>query len=316
MTAADRRVPPNALVVLNPRSGGGKTARFHLRELAESLGARIGVTDAEHDAASLARVAVAEGTEVLAVAGGDGTVSAVAAVAADAGLPLVVVPAGTRNHFARDLGLDLRNPASALDALRDGDPERVDLGLIGGRVFINNVSFGAYADALFEPGYREAKLRTFASIAPDYVSGQQGVEARVDTPEGTIEFPQVLLVSNNPYHIATPQYLGRRFALNTGSLGGIVLKRPPDPPPDLLQHLRTKLRQAAGTGHPTPVISWSAPTITAYGTASGLPAAIDGEPVILPLPARCEIRPGALRLVLPAHRPGIPREPKLPQRRF
>ncbi|HKS48268.1 MAG TPA: diacylglycerol kinase family protein [Amycolatopsis sp.] len=299
---------------MNPRSGGGKPARFRLRELAERTGAQVRVTSADHDAASLARLAAAEGMEVLGVAGGDGTVSAVAAVAADAGLPLVVIPAGTRNHFARDLGMDIRNPASALDALCDGDPARVDLGLIGGRVFVNNVSFGAYADALFEPGYREAKLRTFASIAPEYVKGQHGVEANVDTPEGTIEFPQVLLVSNNPYHIATPHYLGRRFALDTGLLGGIVLKRPTDTPPDLLLHLRATLRQPGIAGRPVPVITWSAPRITVYGAAPHLLAGIDGEPVTLSLPARCEIRPGALQLLLPRNRPGIPHEPKPPRR--
>ncbi|QRP51273.1 NAD(+)/NADH kinase [Amycolatopsis sp. FDAARGOS 1241] len=298
---------------MNPHSGSGKPAHFHLIEKAEHIGARVQVTDADHDAASLARLAVAEGTEVLAVAGGDGTVSAVASVAADAGLPLVVVPAGTRNHFARDLGLDIKNPASALNALRDGDPARVDLGVIGGRVFINNVSFGAYADALLEPGYREAKLRTLASIAPNYLKGEQWVEGNVDTPAGTIELPQVLLVSNNPYHIATPRYLGRRFALDTGSLGGIVVTRPPAPPPDLLLHLRAALRQPGTLGRSGPAITWSAPDITLYGAAPRLPAGIDGEPVTVPLPARSEIRRGALRLLLPRDRPGTPREPALPR---
>lgn len=107
-------------MVTNPRSGGGKTARYGLVQHAQDMGAQVWTTSAEQEAASLARNPVQEGAQVLGVAGGDSTVSAVAAVAADTGRPLVVVPAGPRNRFARDLGLDLRDPGRALDALVDG----------------------------------------------------------------------------------------------------------------------------------------------------------------------------------------------------
>ncbi|WP_328502699.1 diacylglycerol kinase family protein [Streptomyces sp. NBC_00457] len=294
----------------NPRSGGGKTARYGLVQRAEDMGAQVWTTRPELDAASLARNAVQEGAQVLGAAGGDGTVSAVAAVAADTGRSLVVVPAGTRNHFARDLGLDIRDPGQALDALVDGEPARVDLGVLGSRVFVNNVSFGMYADALLEPGYREDKPRAFAAVAPDYLKGKQWVEARVDTPGGTIEFPQVVLISNNPYHLATPRWLGRRFSLSTGQLGAIVLKRPAEAPPDLLRHLRGELRQhkrgadPAGEG----VVVWSSPGIALHGDVRHLDAGIDGEAVRLPLPVLCGIRPGALRVLLPKDRPRIPPE--------
>jgi diacylglycerol kinase family enzyme len=110
-----------AVLVMNPRSGGGTVARCELREAAERLGAEVLLTGPDQDAAALARHAVAGGAELLGVAGGDGTVAAVAAVAAEAGLPLLVVPAGTRNHFARDLGLDVHHPAAALAALGGGE---------------------------------------------------------------------------------------------------------------------------------------------------------------------------------------------------
>ncbi|MDN0200552.1 diacylglycerol kinase family protein [Streptomyces sp. S.PNR 29] len=293
---------------MNPRSGGGKTARYGLVQRGEGTGAQVWTTSAEEDAASLARNAVLEGAQVLGVAGGDGTVSAVAAVAADTGRSLVVVPAGTRNHFARDLGLDLRDPERALDALVDGEPAQVDLGVLGSRVFVNNVSFGVYADALLEPGYREDKPRAFAAVAPGYLKGRQWVEARVDTPWGTVEFPQVVLISNNPYHLATPRWLGRRFSLSTGQLGVIVLKRPAQAPPDLLRHLRGELRQdkrGAGSAGDGAVI-WSAPGITLHGEVRHLDAGVDGEAVRLPLPIVCRIRPGALRVLLPKDRPGTP----------
>jgi diacylglycerol kinase family enzyme len=293
------------VVVMNPRSGGGKMARFRLVERAKAAGAQVRLTEPSQDAASLARVAIAEGARVLGVAGGDGTVSAVAAVAAEAQRPLVVIPAGTRNHFARDLGLDITNPASALIALHTGDLALLDLGQVGERVFVNNVSFGAYADALLTPGYREATARTFVETAPGYLGGQQGVNAIVDTAQGPIEFPQVVLVSNNPYHISTMRHLGRRFALDTGQLGGIVLKRPADaPPPDALPRLRRELQRQ---GHAGPsgegVVTWTAARITLHGTVAQLPAGIDGEAVLLDLPVVCEIRPRALQVLLPRQRP-------------
>jgi diacylglycerol kinase family enzyme len=222
-------------------------------------------------------------------------------VATEAQLPLVVIPAGTRNHFARDLGLDTRNPASALSALRAGGLAQVDLGRVGSRVFVNNVSFGAYADALVTPGYRDAKARTFMEIAPGYIGGEQWVNAIVDTPDGPVECPQMVLVSNNPYHVSTLRHFGYRFLLGTGQLGGIVLKRPAGaPPPDLLPRLRRELAQHGRAGPPGEgVITWAAARITLHGTAGQLPAGIDGEAVLLDLPILCEIHPRALQVLLP-----------------
>ncbi|MBM9503075.1 diacylglycerol/lipid kinase family protein [Actinacidiphila acididurans] len=295
-----------AVIVTNPRSGGGKCARYGVVQRAEGMGAQVWMTSAGQDAASLARDAVRAGARVLGVAGGDGTVSAVAAVAAGTDRPLVVVPAGTRNHFARDLGLDVRDPGLALGALADGEPVRVDLGTVGPRIFVNNVSFGMYADALLEPGYREDKQRAFAAVGPAYLKGEQWVKARVDTPRGTVESPQVVLVSNNPYHLATPRRLGYRLSLATGTLGGIVLKRPAHPPPDLLRHLRDQLWRHEHGPFPADqgALVWSAADITLHGDMEQLDAGIDGEAVRLPLPVECSIRPGALRVLLPKGRPG------------
>ena len=304
----DRSAGAATVVVMNPRSGDGKVDRFRLIERVRAAGAEVRLTGPDHEPASLAMAAIADGAAVLGVAGGDGTVSAVAAVAAEAQRPLVVIPAGTRNHFARDLGLDLTDPASALAALRTGDAAPVDLGRVGSRVFVNNVSFGAYAEALLTPGYREAKARTFAAVAPGYLDGQQSVHATVDTPEGPVDSPQVVLVSNNPYHVSTLRHLGRRFALDTGQLGGIVLKRPAGaPPPDVLPRLRRELRRQGRAGPPGEgVVTWTATRITLHGEVGQLAAGIDGEAVLLDLPIVCEIRPGALQVLLPRQRPGIP----------
>ncbi|RZU51167.1 diacylglycerol kinase family enzyme [Krasilnikovia cinnamomea] len=302
MPDADR--PPadgRAVLVMNPRSGGGKVARFRLVEGATAAGAQVRLTSPDEDPAALAEAAVADGAAVLGVAGGDGTVSAVAAVASQAQVPLVVIPAGTRNHFARDLGLDISNPASALSALRAQNLARVDLGQVGSRVFVNNVSFGPYAQALLTPDYRQAKARTFAEVVPGYLAGQQHVSATVDTPQGAVECPQVVLVSNNPYQVSALRDFGYRFALDGGELGGIVVKRPAGaPPPDLLPRLRRELARQGHAGPPGEgVIAWTATRITLHGTADRLPAGIDGESVLLDLPIVCEIRPHARQVLLP-----------------
>jgi diacylglycerol kinase family enzyme len=118
----------------------------------------------------------------------------------------------------------------------------------------------------------------------------------------------VVLVSNNPYHIATVRQLGRRFALDTGQLGGILLKQPAGaPPPDLLPRLRRELQRQGHAGPPGEgVITWTAARITLHGTAAQLPAGMDGEAVLLDLPIVCEIRPRALQVLLPRQRPGTP----------
>ncbi|MGN6636799.1 MAG: diacylglycerol/lipid kinase family protein, partial [Oryzihumus sp.] len=140
-------VPPpvRAFIVMNPRSGGGKVGRFNLKEQAEHLGATVVLLEGPGtvDVEALARDAVAAGADLLGVAGGDGTQALVAGVAAEHGLPFLVISAGTRNHFALDLGLDREDPQTCLEALTDDAVElHIDLGLVAGRTFVNNASFG------------------------------------------------------------------------------------------------------------------------------------------------------------------------------
>src|SRR5207244_1585882 len=120
------------LLYVNPRSGGGRGSE--VREEAERRGIRVLALGDETPADA----------EIVGVAGGDGSLAGVARIAVERDLPFVCIPAGTRNHFARDAGIDPRDPVAALDAF-DGVEERVDVGEAGGRLFLNNVSLGAYA---------------------------------------------------------------------------------------------------------------------------------------------------------------------------
>ena len=169
------RTPQRPFLVMNPRSGGGKVGRFDLQQRAEALGAEVALLDRpDTDVQQLARDALARGADLLGVAGGDGTQALVAQVAAEHDVPFLVISAGTRNHFALDLGLDREDPARCLDALRDGVEARIDLGEINGRPFVNNASFGAYAEIVENPAYRDDKRGTTLDALPDLLSGRRG----------------------------------------------------------------------------------------------------------------------------------------------
>jgi hypothetical protein len=153
------------------------------RRRARARGIRAVELDPGSDLEHLARNAVADGADALAMAGGDGSQAIVAAIAAEHGLPYACIPAGTRNHFALDLGVDREDVVGALDAFVGGGEKRVDLAEVNGRVFVNNVSLGLYAEAVQREGYRDAKLRTILDTVPD-VLGPERRRARpaVDRP--------------------------------------------------------------------------------------------------------------------------------------
>lgn len=294
--------PRRPFLIMNPRSGGGKVGTFHLAEKAKALGAQVAVLDPDHrqDVAALARQAADEGADLLGVAGGDGTQALVAGVAAERGLPFMVIAAGTRNHFALDLGLDRDDPSLCLDALTNGVELRIDLGFIGDRVFVNNASFGAYATVVQSPAYRDDKARTALQLLPDLLTHHSGprltVRAQGTDGEAAIEAPQAVLVSNNPYRTDDPAGLGRRERLDSGVLGVLGIKV-------------DNAAQAAGMlrGRRSPgLASLTAQDVVVDADAPSVPVGVDGEALVLPTPVHCRIEPRALRVRVPRHRPGVP----------
>ena len=290
-------------LIMNPKSGGGKVEKFDLQRKAEDLGAKVFLLGGPErvDVAEVAREAVAGGADLLGVAGGDGTQALVAGVAAEHGLPFLVISAGTRNHFALDLGLDRENPAACLSALSDGVELRVDLGMINGQVFVNNASFGAYAEVVETPAYRDDKLRTTLNLLPDLLQGHRGARLFAQADGTEIRSPQALLVANNPYGTGDVAGLSRRARLDRGMLGVVGVKvRSARQAADLLRG-----RKAAGLRVlTTKKIEVSADT-------AQIPVGIDGEAVSLPTPVTCTISPSALRVWVPRDRPGVP-APKPP----
>ncbi|WP_069770689.1 diacylglycerol kinase family protein [Streptomyces sp. LUP30] len=295
--------PRRAFLIMNPRSGGGKVGAFHLDEKAKALGAQVVVLDPDRrqDVVALARQAADEGADLLGVAGGDGTQALVAGVAAERGLPFMVISAGTRNHFALDLGLDRDDPSRCLDALTDGVELRVDLGRIGDRVFVNNASFGAYATVVQSPAYRDDKARTALQLLPDLLTRHSGprltVRARGAGGEAAVEAPQAVLVSNNPYRTDDPAGLGRRDRLDSGALGvlGITV--------DNAAQAAGLLRGTRSQG----LASLTARDVVVDADAPSVPVGVDGEALVLPTPVHCRIEPRTLRVRVPRDRPGVPR---------
>jgi diacylglycerol kinase family enzyme len=289
--------PARPFFIMNPRSGGGKVERFDLAVKARALGADVVLLEGPGnvDVAALARQAVRDGADLLGVAGGDGTQALVAAVAAENGVPFMVISAGTRNHFAMDLGLDREDPSKCLDALTDGVELHIDLGLIGDRVFVNNASFGAYAAVVQSPAYRDDKTATTLDMLPDLLVGHRGPRLRVQMGELVVAGPQAVLVSNNPYAAGDLAGLGYRDRLDTGTLGvlAVTVSGAADAA-RLLTGRRSKVLTVAATRDVT--VEADAPTI---------PVGIDGEAILVPTPVRCTIRPAALRVRVPRHRPAL-----------
>jgi diacylglycerol kinase family enzyme len=284
--------PPQAPVLfINPRSGGGKAARAEFGEEARALGIRCVVLEPGGDLTALVRAAVADGADALGMAGGDGSMAVVAGAASAHDVPFVCVPAGTRNHFARDLGVAPHDPIAALGAFTTAVERRIDLAEVNGQVFVNNISIGIYGDAVQRPGYRSGKVRTLLETAKDVLGPSAAAPPLpiCDDRGWTHANPAVILVSNNPYAFEPPAVPGTRVRLDSGRLGVIVLDGPDEPP--------------HRTGR-----AWTVPSLDLDAVAD-VHAGRDGEAVTLDPPLHFVSRPAALRVriartsrgVRPAH---------------
>jgi diacylglycerol kinase family enzyme len=262
----------SGLLIINPRAGDAEPSPEDLRDEAERRGLGTHLLSAGEDPAEIARAA--PGDEALGMAGGDGSLAAVAEVALNRQVPFVAVPFGTRNHFARDLGLDRDDPVTALDAF-SGEEARVDVGRVNGRLFLNNVSLGLYARLVHRrEGHRRrrdafARLRALGLLLRR--PGPLGV-----TIDGRPAHARVVLVANNHYKLELFS-LGERDRLDEGAL-----------------HLYVARGWLPGT--------WAEETGTQFtidARAGRLQAAVDGEPEELETPLEFEIEPGALRVLRP-----------------
>jgi diacylglycerol kinase family enzyme len=271
------------VLIINPHSGDGKAQRIDLAGAAAKLGIETVVRQQGEKISKLAESAVDGGCDHLIIAGGDGSLARVAKVAIERDVAFSCVPSGTRNHFAMDLGLDRSDPAKALDAAFDGVEFKIDVGRIGKRVFLNNVSFGIYADALSDPDYRSHRTESVIDATKETLEDPD-TRLSVQGPDGTTyDDIEILLASNNPYRfIGRPDFAGRA-SLDTGTLGVILVDRTSTRHTDL-EH--------------SDIERWTAPTMTVASTKKKVPVGIDGSLHTLKAPVDIGVENKALRVVL------------------
>jgi diacylglycerol kinase family enzyme len=232
------------------------------------------------------------------MAGGDGSLAAVAAVALERDLPFVCIPFGTRNHFARDLGIDRDDPVGALDAFQ-GRERRIDVGAVGERLFLNNVSLGLYASFVHDPARKTRnRLMAFLRMAPAAPLGRGRSPLDISFEfEGRRErhAALVVLVANNDYRIETLADLGERARLDEGLLHAYVIEAV-----SRRALLALLARAAVGNvGEAEGLVEWAAERFSVESSRARLHAAIDGEPVVLETPLAFEVKPRALRVLVP-----------------
>jgi diacylglycerol kinase family enzyme len=274
--------PRHPVLFMNPRSGGGKAEKLHLAAEARARDIEAVELGPGDDLRVLVHDALEHGADALAMAGGDGSQAIVASIAAERDLPYACIPAGTRNHFALDLGVDREDVVGALDAFVDGGERRVDLAEVNGRTFVNNVSLGLYAEAVQRAGYRDAKLRTLLDTVPDVMGGNgTPLDLRFAGPDGREQSSgPAILVSNNRYRLGRMIGSGTRPRVDGGVLGIAVVRD----------------RRGA-------IEQWAAPDFTVE-SGNAVMAGIDGEAAKLEAPVTFRIRPGALRVRIAPGHPG------------
>jgi diacylglycerol kinase family enzyme len=261
---------PDGLLIVNPRSGRGGPDVDEIEREAAARGIEVHVLAPGDDVQAVARSA--DGP--VGIAGGDGSLGPLAEVALERDLPFVCVPFGTRNHFARDIGLDRGDPVAALAAFDSGNERRIDIGRVGTRVFLNNVSVGLYAHLVHRREKHRHRRDAFARLRALALS------ARERSPEpfvvdGDRVFARVVVVANNAYEVDVFD-LGARDRLDEGKLHVYVAK----------DWFPRTWDERVGERF----------TIERAG---GLSAAVDGEPVELDSPVELTIEPRALRILVP-----------------
>jgi diacylglycerol kinase family enzyme len=290
------------VLIMNPWSGGGKVEKFDLVNEARRRGVEPIVLTEGDDLFRLAVDAVENGADVIGMAGGDGSQALVASVAVRHDVPYVCVPAGTRNHFALDLGLDRDDVVGGLDAFTDGVERRVDLAKVGDRVFVNNVSLGVYARVIQSDEYRDAKSQEALTMLPDlFGPDAKPFDLQFVGPDG-LAYPSahMILVSNNPYHLTQIGGNATRARMDSGLLG-LVTVRIDDPSyvAELVAFQSAgQIRRFRGW------LEWTGSRFTVDSHGS-IEAGIDGEALVLEAPLEFASMPGALRVRVPQHAPGL-----------
>lgn len=289
-------------LIINPRSGEGRAEEVGLEAAARAKGIEVVVLAPDDDLVALAHDAVDRGADALGMAGGDGSLALVAAVAHERGVAFVCVPSGTRNHLALDLALDRSDPLAALAAFGSAAERRIDYASVNGRLFLNNVSLGAYGEMVQDPRYRDDKTGTALQLLSELTSDERDpYDLRFQGPEGEeVAGAYLIQVSNNRYLLDRLLDFGLRPRLDGGELGIVALRG--DRQVDLTALLAlTAARQLTRSAA---VLEWGTDEFVVEAGDRKVWAGVDGEAVELRSPLQFRIHPLGLRVRVPAENPG------------
>jgi diacylglycerol kinase family enzyme len=282
-------------LVINPLSGSGRAIKANIPELAAKMGIKVLQMKPGGDLVELLEQAASQGATVLGISGGDGSIGAAADMAARHGIPLVVLPGGTRCHFAKDIGLDPNNMADALRCF--GGPEvKIDAARINDRVFVNNASFGIYAHIVSEPGYREHKLKAAGKVFEAVAASGKGFPLSFVNGEGEARREAVIvLVGVNRYQTLNVAEPGVRKRLDEGVLQITALYQVEK---SLVKQMKGAIKLNSRDNKE--LEQWEGQEFSISGTDAVIAAGVDGELVELSSPVHIKVMPGWLRLqVLP-----------------
>jgi diacylglycerol kinase family enzyme len=300
---AGRMSAKRPVLFVNPKSGGGKATEADIAAVARQRGIEVRTLERGDDLSQLTAEAVAEGADAIGMAGGDGSLGYVASVTIDAGIPFICVPAGTRNHFARDLGLNRKDIVGALDAF-EGEVRMLDYATVNGRVFLNVASLGLYAETVSDPAYRDAKIETARSTLRSLEASGTSFDLRFSDRSGrSHESADLIMVSSGRYEMkGPPSDIGKRDRLNQGHLGIVTLDVP-----NPASAVKVATLWAAGALNRFPGYEqWEVSTFD-IDADTAVPMGIDGETVSMEAPLHFEIHARSFPVAVPDGTPLGPR---------
>jgi diacylglycerol kinase family enzyme len=286
-------------IVRNPRSGSAPEPSA-LSQAAQLAHLRVTIADTPPGPAFEPWIRrVAADHDIVVAAGGDGTVSAVAAAVANAGKTLAIIPTGTLNHFARDAGIPA-GLASAAALIATGHERRVDVGVINDHVFINNVSIGNYPRMVHERESLERRGRSRTVATTIAVSRTwwhlRKMTAFLDVDGTPITRRSPFIVIGNGSYVLSGLSLGKRGNIAEGKLSLYIA-----PPNGRIGVLALPFRALFGTLESHEQFeTHCASAITAAFRARKIGVAIDGDLHELETPLRLAVRRRALRILVPA----------------
>ncbi len=291
-----------AIYLLNQASVHAEEARRLVAGIAQEFGGAVEVVVGRGDELSArAMHAVEAGYDRIVAGGGDGTVSTVAGAVAATRAALAVLPMGTLNHFAKDLGVPLDLAAAVRTALA-GRVIKVDVGEVNGRVFVNNSGTGPYPYIVRQreeqqrhgqPKWVAFGLAIWAALRRYY---RLRVKLRLDEADALARLTPFLFVGNNRYEVNGLE-IGRRASLQSGRLWVCA---PPAPTRSGL--VRTALRGLAGRATDRDLHAFEAAEFWVQANTPRISVSRDGEVSVMETPLHYRIRPAALAVIVPEAR--------------